>query len=77
MGIELNARGILRSGCILYESDIEVGIITSGGYGANIEKSIGLAFVATGFAALGQKLLADIRGQLVEAQIVSLPFYVS
>jgi len=77
VGIELNARGILRSGCILYESDIEVGIITSGGYGANIEKSIGLAFVATGFAALGQKLLADIRGQLVEAQIVSLPFYVN
>jgi aminomethyltransferase len=77
VGIEISARGILRAGCILYQSDTEIGIITSGGYGANIGKSIGLAFVATGFAELGQELLVDIRGQRVEAQVVSLPFYVN
>lgn len=75
VGIELTSRGIPRSGCVLYHSDEQVGIVTSGGYGANIGKSIGLAYVAVGFADLGQELLVDIRGQWVNARVVALPFY--
>ena len=75
VGIELTERGIPRSGCALLQDGEQVGIVTSGGYGANIERSIGLAYVRSEFSNLEQELAVDIRGQLITAKIVRLPFY--
>jgi aminomethyltransferase len=40
-----------------------------------LKKNIGLAFVPTEFANVGQEIKIDVRGKLLTAQIVPLPFY--
>ena len=75
VGIELTQRGIPRAGCILVYGGEQVGFVTSGGYGANIERSIALAYVRSELSELTQELMVDIRNQLIAARVVKLPFY--
>lgn len=75
VGIELTERGIPRAGCIVLYAGEQVGIVTSGGYGANIERSIALAYVRSGLSELNQELTVDIRNQFIAARVVKLPFY--
>jgi aminomethyltransferase len=38
-------------------------------------KNIALAYVSRDFAALGSTLFVNVRGKVIEARVVSLPFY--
>jgi aminomethyltransferase len=40
-----------------------------------LKKNIGMAYVPVEFAKEGQPIEIDVRGKMVGAQIVSLPFY--
>jgi aminomethyltransferase len=52
-----------------------VGKVTSGSPAPYLKKNIGMGYVPVEFAKAGQAIQVDVRGRLVNAQIVKTPFY--
>ena len=52
-----------------------VGSVASGGYSPTLDMNIGLGYVPTRLAALDTALQIDVRGKLLDAKVVSFPFY--
>jgi aminomethyltransferase len=76
VGLEMVDRGIARDGYrLLDHADAEIGYVTSGSPAPFLKKNIALAYVPTGFEALGTELKVEIRGQGVKAKVVPTPFY--
>jgi aminomethyltransferase len=76
IGLEMIDRGIARDGYrILNEQGRDIGYVTSGSPAPFLKKNIALAYVPPAFAALGEELLVEIRGQGVKAKVVPTPFY--
>lgn len=75
IGIELVERGVPRGGYAIYEGKQRIGTLTSGGPGLTVHKNIGMGYVESAHAVVGNTVQIDIRGKHVTAQIVALPFY--
>jgi aminomethyltransferase len=75
VGFEMIDRGIARDEMDIYVGDEKVGVVTSGSPAPFLKKNIGLAFVPTEFAKIGQEITIDVRGKKLAAQIVPTPFY--
>ena len=74
-GFEVTDRGIARDEQGVIINDQRVGQVTSGSPAPFLKKNIGMAYVPAEFAAPGQPIQIDVRGKMVNAQIVPLPFY--
>jgi aminomethyltransferase len=74
-GLELTGKRIAREGALVYAGDQDVGRVTSGTYSPTLEKSIAMAYVPAGQAAVGTQVGIDIRGKRERATVVKLPFY--
>ncbi len=74
-GFEMRGRGIAREGYPVAVGGEAAGFVTSGSPAPYLKKNIGLCYLPADRAAVGQHIEIDIRGQLVEAEIVSTPFY--
>ena len=74
-GFQLVERGIARHGYPIMHQGKRVGQVTSGGYAPTLDRSIGLGYVSRKLASLKSRFAVDIRGKLVEAEAVPLPFY--
>ena len=75
VGFEMTNRGIARDHQDVYIGDEKVGEVTSGGPAPFLKKNLGLAFVPTEFANVGQEIKIDVRGRHLSAVIVPTPFY--
>lgn len=75
VGFEMTDRGIARDGYDIYIEGEKVGFVSSGSPAPYLKKNIGLAFVPTEFANVGQEIKIDVRGKHLAAQIVPTPFY--
>ena len=75
VGFEMKDKGIARDDFPVVINDEKVGIVTSGSPAPFLKKNIGLAFVPTEFAKIGQEIKIDVRGKLLTAEIVPTPFY--
>ncbi|MBK8256037.1 MAG: glycine cleavage system aminomethyltransferase GcvT [Polyangiaceae bacterium] len=76
VGFEMTGRGIARHGYPLLNSAGErVGICTSGSPAPTVGKNIGLGYLPSAMANIGQTFLVDCRGKQVEAVVVKTPFY--
>jgi aminomethyltransferase len=75
VGFEVTERGIARDGQDVYADGAKVGQVTSGSPAPFLKKNIGMAYVPTELANVGQQIQIDVRGRLVGAQIVPVPFY--
>jgi len=75
VGFEITERGIARDGQELVVNGERVGRVTSGSPAPFLKKNIGLGYVPVEFANEGRKIQIDVRGRLVDAQIVKTPFY--
>jgi aminomethyltransferase len=75
VGFEMTDRGIARDGFDVYINDEKVGFVSSGSPAPYLQKNIGLAFVPTEFANIGQEIKIDVRGRHLAAVIVPTPFY--
>jgi aminomethyltransferase len=75
VGFEMVDRGIGRDGFDVYIAGEKVGFVSSGSPAPYLKKNIGLAFVPTEFANIGQEIKIDVRGKHLAAQIVPTPFY--
>lgn len=75
-GFELKDRGIPRQHYEICSADGQViGEVTSGTMAPSVKKAIGMGYVATQHAAVGNSIYIKVRDKLLEAEIVKLPFY--
>ena len=75
VGFEVTDRGIARDGQDVLIGGQRVGQVTSGSPAPFLKKNIGMAYVPVESAKEGGAIEIDVRGRLVAAQIVPLPFY--
>ena len=75
VGFEMTERGIARDDQEILIDGTRVGKVTSGSPAPFLKKNIGMGYVPVEFANEGQSIQIDVRGRLVGAQIVKLPFY--
>jgi len=75
VGFEVTDRGIARDGQDVFINGQRAGNVTSGSPAPFLKKNIGMAYVPADVANVGQRIEIDVRGKLVGAEIVSLPFY--
>jgi len=75
VGFEVTDRGIARDGQDVLIGGQRVGQVTSGSPAPFLKKNIGMAYVPVESAQEGGAIEIDVRGRLVCAQIVALPFY--
>jgi aminomethyltransferase len=75
VGLELTAPGIPRQGYPTVHDGAAVGTVTSGTKSPTLGKAIGLGYVASTLGAVGTQLGVDIRGRVIGARVVHLPFY--
>ncbi|HEY0264479.1 MAG TPA: glycine cleavage system aminomethyltransferase GcvT [Granulicella sp.] len=76
VGLEMVERGIARDGYPVFTVDgAKIGEVTSGSPAPFLKKNIAMAYVPTENANLDEVLAVEIRGQLVKAKVVPLPFY--
>jgi aminomethyltransferase len=64
-----------RSHAPLLAEDAVVGQVSSGGYAPSLDRNIGLGYVPARLASPGAELQIDVRGKLLDARVVALPFY--
>jgi aminomethyltransferase len=86
VGFKMIGRGIPRSGLqILLSSAIDsdspeensnvIGTVTSGTHSPTVDGGIGMGYVDQKYTSTGTSIVIDVRGRLVEAEIVDMPFY--
>ena len=76
VAFEMTGRGALpRSHSPLLADGAVVGQVSSGGYAPTLDINIGLGYVPAGLASPQQRLQVDVRGNLLDAVVVTLPFY--
>jgi aminomethyltransferase len=76
VGFQLEERGIPRTGHELFDfEESSIGIVTSGTQAPSLGKGIGLGYVNQKNSAAGSKILIQIRNKMLNATVVSLPFY--
>ncbi len=75
VGFELLDRAIARHGYAISQGGKQVGNVTSGTFSPTLDKSIGLGYVPVALSAPDTRLQIDLRGNLLQAKVVPLPFY--
>lgn len=74
VGLKATGRGIPRHGYGLFHNGAQVGQITSGTMSPTLKVGIAMAYVPPALAKVGTKLAFQMRGQMVECQVVPTPF---
>ena len=75
VGIRPDGQAPLRAGVTLAATDgTAAGSVTSGGFSPSLNAPIAMGYVRRDLAAPGTALLASVRGQLLPARVVALPF---
>jgi aminomethyltransferase len=77
VGIKLKETGIPRQGFKIFKGSELVGYITSGTFSPTLNIPIGMGYVRVEHAQVGTSLDVEIRGKLIRAEVVKLPFYKS
>ena len=77
IGFEMAERAVPRHGYRVLAEGRPVGVVTSGSFGPSVERSIGMAYVATPHSAVGTALTVEIRGAQHAARVVKTPFHPS
>ena len=75
VGLEVIGRGIIREHQDVYADGKVIGHTTSGTKGPFIDKAVGMALLETDYTDVGTKLQVDVRGRMVDVEVVALPFY--
>jgi aminomethyltransferase len=75
VGIRLEGRAPAREGAeIVTPSGERIGIVTSGGFAPSLEAPVAMGYVAAPFANDGTEIALIVRGKLLPARIVPMPF---
>jgi aminomethyltransferase len=74
VGFAVEGKMPVREGASIYAGEVEIGIMTSGGFAPSVNAPIAMGFVATEHAVIGTKLEAEVRGKRVPVTVTAMPF---
>ena len=74
VGMMLNDKAVPRHGYPLVVNGTNVGVVTSGTFSPSLEKGIALGYVNVPHTEIGSKIVMDVRGKMIDATVVALPF---
>lgn len=77
VGLKPEGRAPMREGTVLYDSEeggVELGRVTSGGFGPTVGGPIAMGYVPTAQAEPGTRLFGEVRGKRMPVEVVKLPF---
>lgn len=75
VGLEVTGRGIIREHAPVFFNGEQIGETTSGTYCPTLKKACAMALVETDVVSPGDTVEAEVRGRMIEARIVAMPFY--
>ena len=75
VGLRIDGRQPVREGAAVVENGTAIGEVTSGGFGPALGSPIAMAYVPATHAADGTRLTIDVRGRLLDATVVPMPFF--
>lgn len=75
IGLKVTGRGIIREHENVYMGDKCIGHTTSGTHCPYLGYPVAMALVDVNCGELGSKVTVEVRGRMVEAEVVALPFY--
>ena len=75
VGLKLDGRLPAREGASVVAAEGVVGTVTSGGFGPALGCPIAMAYVDAVHAADGTRLGIDVRGRILDATVVPMPFF--
>ena len=76
VGFELTDRGIARHEMPICDAEgRKIGHVTSGTMGPTVKKAIGMGYVEVPFNKVGSEIYIEVRGKLLKAVVVKMPFY--
>ena len=75
VGLQVTGRGIIREKQPVYLEGEKIGTTTSGTHCPYLGYPVAMALVDAAYAAEGTLVNVEVRGRMVEAQMVPLPFY--
>ena len=74
-GFEMVGRGIPRPGFSITSGGQRIGSVTRGSFSPTFDRALGMGYVRNDFWEPDTRLNIEVRGRLVEAVVVQLPFY--
>jgi aminomethyltransferase len=74
VGLTLEGRMAAREGALVFQGDVQVGRVCSGGFSPSLGHPIAMAYIDTALTAPGTVLDIDMRGKRLPATVVALPF---
>lgn len=75
VGLKITGRGIAREHSDVYVNGEKVGHVTSGTHCPFIGQAIAMAYLPRSLSEVGQVVQIDVRGRMIDAEVVKLPFY--
>lgn len=75
VGLEILDRRPAREGSEIHAEGRKIGTVTSGSFSPTLQKPIAMGYVPPEFSQPGQSLSVDVRGKMLDAVVVPLPFY--
>ena len=75
VGLKVTGRGILREECDVYRDGKKVGVTTSGTFLPYLKGSYAMAIVEAAEREIGAACQVEVRGRMIDAEMVKLPFY--
>ena len=75
VGLRIDGRQPAREGAPIVADGVAVGTATSGGHGPALNAPIAMAYVPSALASDGQRLQIEVRGRLLDASVVPMPFF--
>jgi aminomethyltransferase len=75
VGLQLEGKRIARQGTPIVAEGKVVGEVSSGVLGPTVQRSIAMAYVDADHAMEGAALSVDLKGSIIDAKVVKLPFY--
>jgi aminomethyltransferase len=74
-GFKVTGRGIVREHCDIFVDGENVGFSTSGTQMPFLGYPVALGYIDKRYAEIGTKVVFNVRGREVEAEVVKYPFY--
>ncbi len=75
VGLQMVDRGIMREHQDIYADDVKIGHTTSGTHCPYLNKPVAMALIDKNYSEVGTRVKVDVRGRLLTAEVVPLPFY--
>ncbi len=75
IGFKVESGGVARPGGQIFHNGKEVGVVGSGTFSPTLNYAIGMAFLPTAIANLGEQITIKQGTREIQAAIVPMPFY--